>query len=121
MRMPAMSIAARRMGSSAGASDSVGLLRTYGSPSSNRLKGGIGGNPRRPKASYSGGYPLVATARNCSPSKRHQRAKWRVAKCVRLFQHGVENRGEVAGRGVYDAKYLSGRGLLIQRLSRFGQ
>jgi hypothetical protein len=33
-------------------------------------------------------------------------------------QDRVEHRGEVAGRGVDDLQYLSGRGLLLQRLAR---
>ena len=39
---------------------------------------------------------------------------------MRLFQHRVEHRREVAGRGVDDLQHLGGRGLLLQRLARLG-
>ena len=39
---------------------------------------------------------------------------------MRLFQHRVEHRREIAGRGVDDLQYLGGRGLLLQRLARLG-
>jgi hypothetical protein len=39
----------------------------------------------------------------------------------RLFQHRVEHRREVAGRGVDDLQYLCGRGLLLQRLACLGK
>src|SRR5215831_8864473 len=38
-----------------------------------------------------------------------------------LIEHSVENRREVAGRGVDDLQYLRGRGLLLQSLARLGQ
>ena len=37
-----------------------------------------------------------------------------------LFEHRVEHRREVAGRGVDDPQHLGGRGLLLQRLGQFG-
>jgi len=40
---------------------------------------------------------------------------------VRLFEDRVENRNEVAGRGIDDLQYLSNRLLLLQRLAQFGQ
>src|SRR5215472_2926699 len=36
------------------------------------------------------------------------------AEAVRLFQHRVEYRCEVAGRGIDDLQYLGGRGLPLQ-------
>ena len=39
---------------------------------------------------------------------------------VRLFQHRVEHRREVAGRGIDDLQHLGGRGLLLQGLARLG-
>ena len=39
----------------------------------------------------------------------------------RLFQHRIEHRRQIAGRGVDDLQHLGGRGLLIQRLPLFGQ
>src|SRR5215470_932456 len=39
----------------------------------------------------------------------------------RLFEHGIEHRGEVAGRGVDDLQHLGGCGLLCQGLARLGQ
>ena len=35
------------------------------------------------------------------------------AEMHRLFEHRVENRGEVAGRGIDDLQYLGGCGLLL--------
>jgi hypothetical protein len=43
------------------------------------------------------------------------------AKGVCLFQHCIEYRRELAGRGVDDLQYFGGRGLLLQRLARLGQ
>ena len=37
-----------------------------------------------------------------------------------LFQHRVEHRREIAGRGVDDLQHLGGRGLLLQCLARLG-
>src|SRR5207248_11471866 len=42
------------------------------------------------------------------------------AKGVCLFQHRVENRREIAGRGIDDLQYLGRRSLLVQRLARLG-
>ena len=42
----------------------------------------------------------------------------RVAKMHRLLQHRVEHRRKVAGRGIDDAEYFGGRGLLFQRFAR---
>ena len=39
---------------------------------------------------------------------------------VRLFQHRVEHRREIAGRGIDDLQHLGGRGLLLQCLARLG-
>jgi len=49
-----------------------------------------------------------------------QNTKARIAQADCLFEHCVEHRGEVAGRGVDDLQDLSGRGLLFQRLVRLG-
>src|SRR5207248_11459323 len=38
----------------------------------------------------------------------------------RLFEHRLEHRRQVARRGVDDPQHLGGRGLLFQRLARFG-
>ena len=43
-------------------------------------------------------------------------AERRLAKPHRLFEHRVEHRREVAGRGIDDLQNLGGRGLLLQRL-----
>ena len=40
---------------------------------------------------------------------------------MRLFQYRVEDRREIAGRGIDDLQHLGGRGLLLQRLARLGQ
>ena len=42
-----------------------------------------------------------------------------VAKAHSLFEHRVEHRREVAGRGVDDLQHLGGRGLLLQRFGEF--
>ena len=39
---------------------------------------------------------------------------------VCLLEHRVENRGEVAGRGIDDLQHLGGGGLLLQCLARLG-
>ena len=44
----------------------------------------------------------------------------RLAKPRRLFEHGVEHRGEVAGRGVDDLQDLGGRGLPLEPLVTLG-
>ena len=38
----------------------------------------------------------------------------------RLFQHRVEHRRQIAGRGVDHLQHLGGRGLLFQRLALLG-
>src|SRR5262249_20803792 len=72
------STAARRVQSSS--SDQAGSCKsstsTSGAPLSSYLKGGVGGNPWRASASYSCGYPLVATARSCSPSQSTNEPSW---------------------------------------------
>src|SRR6476660_1839674 len=49
------------------------------------------------------------------PSSKN--AKWRLAQPRRFFQHRIEYRGEIAGRGVDDTEHLGGRGLLLQSLA----
>src|SRR5262249_19302040 len=44
-----------------------------------------------------------------------------VAQAVRLLQYRVEDRDEIAGRGIDDLQHLRGRGLLLQCLARLGQ
>jgi hypothetical protein len=51
---------------------------------------------------------------------RPQHALNGVAQPDRLFQHRVEYRGEVAGRGVDDLQYLGGRGLLLEGFVTLG-
>ena len=43
-----------------------------------------------------------------------------LAKPGRVFEHRVEYRSEIAGRGVDDAKHLAGRGFSSQRLIALG-
>src|SRR5262249_33492621 len=43
------------------------------------------------------------------------------AKAVRLLQDRIEDRCEVAGRGIDDLQHFGGRGLLLQGLARLGQ
>jgi hypothetical protein len=47
-------------------------------------------------------------------------AERRVAYSHSLFEHRIEDRREVAGRGIDDPKHLGGRNLLLQRLARLG-
>ena len=49
-----------------------------------------------------------------------ERAEGSPAQPHRLFQHRVEHRRQIAGRGVDDLQHLGGRGLLLQRLALFG-
>ena len=39
---------------------------------------------------------------------------------MRLFQHRIEHRRQIAGRGVDHLQHLGGRGLLLQRLALLG-
>ena len=39
---------------------------------------------------------------------------------MRLLQHRVEHRRQIAGRGVDDLQHFGGRGLLFQRLALLG-
>src|SRR6516162_6377123 len=50
--------------------------------------------------------------------KDPQRPESSAAKLMRLLQDHLEDRREVAGRGIDDLQDLSGRGLLIQCLAR---
>ena len=43
-----------------------------------------------------------------------------LAKPRHLFEHGVEHRDEVAGRGVDDLQDFGNRGLLVERLVTLG-
>ena len=43
-----------------------------------------------------------------------------VAEAYRLFQHRIEHRRQIAGRGVDHLQHLGGRGLLFQRLPLLG-
>src|SRR5215469_416940 len=49
---------------------------------------------------------------------RPEIADARPAQAGRLFEHRVEHRCEVAGRGIDHLQYLGGRGLLLQGLAR---
>jgi hypothetical protein len=62
-----------------------------------------------------------ATRRNRAkfiPFYSSQHPECRLAQSHRLFEHRVENRGEVAGRRIDDAQYFGGRGLLFQGFAR---
>ena len=54
----------------------------------------------------------LAVAENQTPSAPRKR--------VRLFEHRVEHRYEVAGRGIDDLQDLGGGGLLLQGFARLG-
>ena len=64
------------------------------------------------------------TARDCAeelPVLRKQAFVVGAAKAVCLLQDRVEDRDEIAGRGIDDLQHLGGRGLLLQGLARLGQ
>src|SRR5262249_34827968 len=46
-----------------------------------------------------------------------ERTGFRFTQTQRLFEHRVEHRGEVTGRGIDDTEHLCSRGLLLQRLA----
>src|ERR1700724_255284 len=50
-----------------------------------------------------------------------QLAEGTPAQAQRPLQHRVEDRREIAGRGIDDLQYLGSRGLLLQGLARLGQ
>jgi hypothetical protein len=50
-----------------------------------------------------------------------QRAEGGLAQTHRPFEHRVEHRGEISGRGIDDLQYLGGGGLLLQCFARLGQ
>ena len=54
------------------------------------------------------------------PIAHPEDTKVRPAQIAGLLQHGVENRAEVAGRGVDDAEHLGGRGLSLLRFVALG-
>src|ERR1700730_5681531 len=54
------------------------------------------------------------------PVAQEQRSVIAVAKAVRLFQYRVENRREVAGRGIDDLQDLGRGGLLLQGFVTLG-
>jgi len=51
---------------------------------------------------------------------RPENAKSSLAETGRLFEHRVEHRREIAGRGIDDLQYLCGRSLLFERLVTLG-
>ena len=62
----------------------------------------------------------MATLRKHSPSIDEQLSEGRLAQPHRLFQHRIEHRRQIAGRGIDHLQHLGGRGLLLQRLALFG-
>ena len=67
-----------------------------------------------------GGTPSRRRPRETLAVVGLQAADSGAAQRVRLFQHRVEHRREVAGRGIDDPQHLGGRGLLLQGLARLG-
>ena len=68
-----------------------------------------------------GGSPRTATGAESARRRKARTAERGAAQLHRLFQHRVEHRREIAGRGIDDLQYLGGRGLLLQCLARLGQ
>ena len=86
--------------------------------------GGAGfGFDRTLRADPCGEGGVTAIGRRMEPLTviGHQIAKTRLAQPHRFFQHRVEHRGEVAGRGIDDLQHLGGRGLLLQGFARLAQ
>ena len=52
-------------------------------------------------------------------SRKHAKGGRTQPRC--LFEHRVENWGEIAGRRIDDLQYLSSRSLLLQCIARLGQ
>src|SRR5262245_8705645 len=48
-----------------------------------------------------------------------QHSEFRSADSYRVFQHGIENRVQVAGRAADGLKHIGGRGLLLERITQF--
>ena len=67
------------------------------------------------------GHPMGGRRSQVFPVIKVQRAIGGRTQPHRLFEDRVEHRCEVAGRGIDDLQDLGGRGLLLQRLARFGQ
>src|SRR6516164_8235113 len=51
----------------------------------------------------------------------HQGSLGRAAEIVSFFQYRIEDRGEIARRGIDDLQDLGSSGLLLQSLARLGQ
>src|SRR6516165_4630785 len=65
-----------------------------------------------------------AATRDCAEPfvlVRIDAADRRLAQPYGLLNHRIQNRGEVAGRGIDHLQYLRRRSLLLQRLARLGQ
>ncbi len=65
--------------------------------------------------------PVHSPPRDRSRPVSPQHAESGLTQPHRRFEHRVEHRREVAGRGVDDLQHLGGRGLLLQGLARLGQ
>jgi hypothetical protein len=67
-----------------------------------------------------GGEPLRCSQPGVLTVKNPEIAGAAVAQTHRPFEHRVEHRRELAGRGIDDTQYLGGCGLLLQCLARLG-
>ena len=77
--------------------------------------------PARGAASRKSGWTAARHRRGSVRRRRVSSATVSaLAQPQRLFQHRIEHRREVAGRGIDDLQHLGGRGLLLQRLARLG-
>jgi hypothetical protein len=65
--------------------------------------------------------PVHDSSPECAIFVGPKHAEGGLAEASRPIQHRVEDRGEVAGRGIDDLQYLGGRRLLVQGLARLGQ
>ena len=98
------------------------LSRSQGTASSSAgIRGDRSLRLHSPERGVLGGTPRVRRQMKRSPSYVQKRAEGGLAQSHRLFQHRVEHRRQIAGRGVDHLQHLGGRGLLLQRLALLGQ
>ena len=77
---------------------------------------GPGANGWRTAPRIARASPRVADRSGTARRRSRTMRRWSAPhKRVRLFQHRVEHRREVAGRGIDDLQHFGGRGLLLQR------
>ena len=79
-----------------------------------------GSLPSRNTSAKCGGHAACSDGLKALAVIGVQHAERGLAQPHRLFQHRIEHRREIAGRGVDDLQHLGGRGLLLQCLALLG-